>query len=489
MTYIPIQIYASDYGQTLIASADAAAARTALGLGTAAVEASSSFAAASHTHLISEITSLESTLDSKSTVGHEHIIADITGLQTTLNGKAAASHNHAASEITSGELATARGGRGRGDYTAAGRIPFASSTTLETDSQSLQYVLNGLVVNSTVSGSYTSSTYVIAGSIYGKLSGSNNDSWSIIRATGLRLGSDCGVYWSQNNNANSTLDTGLVRHAAGVVRVTAEGVNSGNLLVGTSGATKNAAAALQIESTTQGFLPSSMTSVQFAAISTPPDGLFVYDTTLHKFRGRANSTSVSLYQSTDRAFGVGANVSNTSSHAFGPVASTDANETVIGVEESSIYPSVRLQRRGLLHFPHDGFAATRDHYTATVSVSGYTTISGNGTLLNGDGAETIAIPTGYAMSFHGTIAGCDTTSGDVGAYLVKGVIKNVDGTTTMVGSTVETLAEDDAAWGITLSADNTNDTLKIDFTGDGSNQTRWQGKIECAFTPIAVFFP
>lgn len=65
-----------------------------------------------HNHIISDITSLQSALDSKQASGsyaalsHNHLIADVTGLQTALDGKqasgsyAASSHTHTASQIT-----------------------------------------------------------------------------------------------------------------------------------------------------------------------------------------------------------------------------------------------------------------------------------------------------------------------------------------------------------------------------------------------------
>lgn len=48
------------------------------------------------------------------------------------------------------------------------------------------------------------------------------------------------------------------------------------------GATANASAILQADSTTQGFLPPRMTTTQKNAISSPATGLVVYDTTLNK---------------------------------------------------------------------------------------------------------------------------------------------------------------------------------------------------------------
>ena len=49
---------------------------------------------------------------------HTHDISQVTNLQTTLNGKAASSHNHSASNITSGALSAARGGTGRSTLTS-----------------------------------------------------------------------------------------------------------------------------------------------------------------------------------------------------------------------------------------------------------------------------------------------------------------------------------------------------------------------------------
>jgi len=52
--------------------------------------------------------------------------------------------------------------------------------------------------------------------------------------------------------------------------------------VGIGATVPNAAAALQINSTTQGFLPPRMTTAQRDAIATPPAGLMVYNTTTNK---------------------------------------------------------------------------------------------------------------------------------------------------------------------------------------------------------------
>jgi hypothetical protein len=55
---------------------------------------------------------------------------------------------------------------------------------------------------------------------------------------------------------------------------------NGNLLIGTT--SNDNSALLNVSSTTKGFLPPRMTTTQKSAISSPAEGLTVYDTTLHK---------------------------------------------------------------------------------------------------------------------------------------------------------------------------------------------------------------
>jgi hypothetical protein len=59
--------------------------------------------------------------------------------------------------------------------------------------------------------------------------------------------------------------------------------------------TPNAAAQLQVDSTTRGFLPPRMTTAQRDAIATPPNGLMLYNTSTDKLQVRAAGAWVDLH--------------------------------------------------------------------------------------------------------------------------------------------------------------------------------------------------
>jgi hypothetical protein len=67
----------------------------------------------------------------------------------------------------------------------------------------------------------------------------------------------------------------------------------GNVGIGTS--SPNAAALLDVSSTASGFLPPRMTEAQRDLISTPPDGLMLYNTTTDKLQVRAAGSWVDLH--------------------------------------------------------------------------------------------------------------------------------------------------------------------------------------------------
>lgn len=66
-------------------------------------------------------------------------------------------------------------------------------------------------------------------------------------------------------------------------------------MIGINTSNPNAAAALDIASTTRGFLPPRMTTTQRNAISSPPDGLVLYNTTAGKLQVRAGGAWADMH--------------------------------------------------------------------------------------------------------------------------------------------------------------------------------------------------
>jgi hypothetical protein len=60
-------------------------------------------------------------------------------------------------------------------------------------------------------------------------------------------------------------------------------------------ATPNAVAALDVTSTTKGFLPPRMTGTQRDAIAAPPAGLMLYNSTTNKLQVRTDAAWVDLH--------------------------------------------------------------------------------------------------------------------------------------------------------------------------------------------------
>jgi len=90
-----------------------------------------------------------------------------------------------------------------------------------------------------------------------------------------------------------------------------------------------------------------------------------------------------------------------------------------------------------------------------------------------DGSSVINIASGVTAKFKATFIATDGT--DTAAFIYTGLIQNISGTTSLIGSNIlETLAQDNGNdWSAAITADDLNDYLKIVVTGEASTTIDW----------------
>ena len=88
----------------------------------------------------------------------------------------------------------------------------------------------------------------------------------------------------------------------------------------------------------------------------------------------------------------------------------------------------------------------------------------------------VVVPSNAAFAFHGTIVAKQSGSANAAAWKVEGLIVNNGGTTTLTNSAT-TVISNTPSWGMALSADDTNDALKIQVTGAAATNIRWVATI------------
>lgn len=150
-------------------------------------------------------------------------------------------------------------------------------------------------------------------------------------------------------------------------------------------------------------------------------------------------------------------------------------------------------RVGMQSFAGGRFAATGDGQAVRFCLGGKTTSATPLTLRmtsisSSDGAGDytsgsairLTIPSGKVASLMCRICGIKSDGSAVANYVRRVVIKNVGGTTSIVGSveTIGTDIEDNASTDVAITADNTNDALQINVTGITGETWRWVAAVE-----------
>ena len=96
------------------------------------------------------------------------------------------------------------------------------------------------------------------------------------------------------------------------------------------------------------------------------------------------------------------------------------------------------------------------------------------------GSRLFTVTNGKILSFVANICGISSDGLTAAHYIRRGCVKNVAGTTSLVGviQTIGTDHEDNSATDISITANDTDDTLEITVTGVAAETWRWVGTLE-----------
>jgi hypothetical protein len=129
---------------------------------------------------------------------------------------------------------------------------------------------------------------------------------------------------------------------------------------------------------------------------------------------------------------------------------------------------------GQMAFASGRFDTTGDAQTSTFVLRN-TTADATPTELFLNGFTTrLTIATNRVLTFDILVVGVNVNNGNAAGYRLAGVIKNIGGTTSFIGTPNQViLGEDAAGWDATVVADNTNDALVVQVTGVPTANIRW----------------
>jgi len=89
----------------------------------------------------------------------------------------------------------------------------------------------------------------------------------------------------------------------------------------------------------------------------------------------------------------------------------------------------------------------------------------------------IVAATDTCITFSGTVVAMQNGAQAYGSWEIKGLLVNDGGTTTVPTSAI-TVINNSSSWGLALSADNTNNALTVQVTGEASHNIRWVANVQ-----------
>jgi hypothetical protein len=124
------------------------------------------------------------------------------------------------------------------------------------------------------------------------------------------------------------------------------------------------------------------------------------------------------------------------------------------------------------------FSGVGDAQRARFVMRGKTTTNAAVELFLDGSALRLTIPSGKVLGLTINITGINSTGATVAHYLRQYALKNVAGTTTEVYAPVTIGTDNAAGTSIAISANDTNDALKVEVTGIAAETWRWVASVD-----------
>jgi len=240
----------------------------------------------------------------------------------------------------------------------------------------------------------------------------------------------------------------------------------------------------------------SVAMVRFAKAS-GPDSL-AFGRTSQATSAYAVAMGYNCLSSANYSVALGYQAQATGSNAFAAGASSTyqerANATAAGAvalggayangtDSVAIGASAKSTEIGKISFSNDKFAANGDSQGGLFILRADTT-DATATVLttnNSSAGSTnqIVAVRDARITFSGTIVAMQNGAQAYGSWEIKGLLVNDGGTTTVPTSAI-TVIHNSSSWGLALSADNTNNALTVQVTGEASHNIRWVANIQTA---------
>jgi len=157
------------------------------------------------------------------------------------------------------------------------------------------------------------------------------------------------------------------------------------------------------------------------------------------------------------------------------------NVTSVAVGSLAMGYYVKANIIGQFAYGYGKFAAQGDAQSGQYILRSDTT-NGNAeamTTNNATAAATnqIVAASDTCITFSGTVVAMQNGAQAYGSWEIRGLLVNDGGTTTVPNSSI-TAINNASSWGLALSADNTNNALKVQVTGEASHNIRWVANIQ-----------